>query len=168
MELSIALLSYPLLLLATRFDYEVDLSTLRARQLQKMLVKLGYDRAEVNKIIDRSELRRLVEELLAEVKNTEQAEVFQKQLTWWTMALLGIASLYIIREPLKAIIRECFNWLRGYHYNLSVRCKLVLLCFENRFPLGTLALITAVILQILQPLVQLSILLSWVIPYNSY
>ena len=145
-----------------------NVDTMRARELRKLLVKLGYERNELKKIIDKQELRNLAHDLLAEHAKEESTKKFRAKAWYYSLIAGGLGLAYLMYEPFLIVLGGLKDWFRGQSYQTTLRIKLVRKSIEHRYPLATLALILATMIDIFQPTAQLSIMLSWVIPHGSY
>jgi hypothetical protein len=144
-----------------------NIDSMRARDLRKLLYKLGHDRNELKKVIDKTELRKLARESLSEQEVEEAAKEFRSKA--WKAAMIagGLGVIYIMYAPVLAILYGLKDWFRGQSYQTTLRMKLIRKSIEHRYLLATLALILATVIDIMQPTAHFSIMLSWMIPHNS-
>ena len=149
-------------------NHKPDVGTMRARELRKLLVKLGYERNELKKIIDKQELRNLAHDLLAEQAKEEETKQFRAKAWYYSLLAGGLGLAYLMYEPFLILLSGLKDWFRGQSYQTTLRFKLVRKSIEHRYPLATLALIIATMIDIFQPTAQLSIMLSWIIPHGSF
>ena len=146
---------------STNFD------NMRSRELRKHLLKLGHDRDELSKILDRKELKVLAEEFYNQKKQYDDDAAFRARGVQFSIGCIVVASIFIFWGPISSVLSSFQSWVDGFVYQIKERFRLISMSIVNRFPLAAVCLMLAVLLDVLQPLIQLSILASWIIPTAS-
>jgi hypothetical protein len=156
-----------MLLHATVATTVTDIENMRARDLRRFLIKFGFDEKEVSTILDKSELKKLAQEALWSKQHEAETIAFNKKAFYWTIAALGIVLIFILWEPLKEILRFFRTSLSSAVYQIKSKFKLLRVCLENYLFLGALGFALAMIIEIIEPLMQISVIASWILPSGS-
>jgi hypothetical protein len=144
-----------------------QLEGMRARDLRKVLMKLGADPAEVSKILNKVELRDLAAKLIHEEIGEKATAAWTERAFKYTLIALGVGLILISRKPLLALIKGVVDYLRGVRYLIKSKLGLVRLSFRHRLPFVCLALVFTALLELVSPLMQASIVASWLLPSQS-
>jgi hypothetical protein len=141
-----------------------DLDSLRAKDLKKYLINdLGYAREQIDKILDKKELRLIAE---AAIQSTQEFEAtigkvgFDRSYSNWALvkvgvtAVLGVIVLYQIREPI-------LDFLGEKKTSYVQRWKMFKITFKRWLILPSICILITVLLDVYQVLIQLQILLGW-------
>lgn len=140
---------------------------MRSRDLRKHLLKLGYDRDELSKVLDRKELKVIAEEFYSQKKQYDDDAAYRARGVQFSVGCIVVASIFIFWEPISSLLSGLKSWFDGFIYQIKERLRLISMSIVNRFPLAAVCLMLAVVLDISVPLIQLSILASWIIPAAS-
>ena len=154
-------------LISLSFTAAIDFEKMRSRELRKHLLKLGHDREELNKILDRAELKQLAEEFYSSKQKYDDEAAYRAKGVKFSIACIILASIFIFWEPISGVFGGMKETIDGFVYQLKERIRLIRMSLVNRFPLAAISLLLAIFLEILQPMIQISILASWVIPSSS-
>ena len=172
---SLEILSLPksccIFLLTMSYAAAIDFEKMRSRELRKHLLKLGLNRGELAGILDRKELKRLAEEFYTQRKSFDADIVYRAKGVQFSIACIVIASIFIFWGQISAFFAAIYSgfksWFDGFVYQIKERFRLISMGVVNRFPLSCITLLLATLIQIMQPMIQLSVLASWVIPTTS-
>jgi len=144
-----------------------QLEGMRARDIRKILMKLGADPSEVSKILNKVELRDLAAKLIHEEIGEKATAAWMERAFKYTLIALGVSLILISRKPLLALIKGVVDYLRGVRYLIKSKFSLVRLSFRHRLPFVCLALVFTALLELVSPLMQASIVASWLLPSQS-
>lgn len=145
----------------------INFDNMRSRELRKHLLKLGHDREELSKILDRKELKVLAEEFYNQKRQYDDDAAFRARGVQFSIGCIVVASIFIFWGPISTLFSSFRSSVDGFVYQIKERFRLISMSIVNRFPLAAVCLMLAVFLDVLQPLIQLSILASWIIPTAS-
>jgi len=147
-----------------------DVSKLRAKDLRNLLLqKLNVDRARIEKILDRQELKELAEMLLSKRRD---------DLCFRTICITSIFGVCIIivasialrnYTTIKDIVAGLFYTIFPNNYIWQRKLKLltVFSARKKRRIVGAISVLVSMILEVVLLWVQISALLSWIIPVGS-
>lgn len=148
-------------------DAVPDVSNFSARKLRNLLLQdLRIDRDIVYKILDRKELKDLAESVLM------SSSYSQCQDYWWslimttsTVVVLVVTLAYFNEEVLKLVRFFTGGWINTDL--MHQRFRILRKCLKkNRSPIGVIAAVLAIILDVISFYIQLSAFLSWLVPYH--
>lgn len=137
-----------------------ELANMRVRDLRKILFKMGVSQAEVSKLIDKNDLVAMTTQYLKNNKiETQEQIVFSSYL--WFLAGVTFACLLIFN---RSLFSSYFNVIVQ---NIKVNFKLLKILWKHRLLLSILQVIVIFLLDYTIPYMQLTILLSWVLPHDN-
>lgn len=147
---------------------QVELFTMRTRDLRQLLLKkLGADQDDIAKIIDKQELRYFAANLIQEEIAHRANGVLNERLWKYTLIAIGISIIFLSRQPLIAIVQGVVEYFKSVKYQISSKFALVRLSIRNRLPIVCISLIIASALELVSPLMQMSVAASWILPSYS-
>ncbi|KAJ1411117.1 hypothetical protein B484DRAFT_455691 [Ochromonadaceae sp. CCMP2298] len=147
------------------------ISQMRARELRNMLVqKLGVDSSLIDGILDREELKEMASTILSLRLQEQYNAQFQQHALIATAVVGALTILYFLRHIILYFIVAIGNVLYTTYleinYKNTYKVKLISFSVKKRKPVGVVALLLSLVLEFLVMLLQLSTLLSWVVPRN--
>lgn len=140
---------------------------MRSRELRKNLLKWGYDKRELDMILDRSELRSLAENFYREKQKYDDHTVYNAKGVQFSIVCIVIAGIFFFSEPLLSLLSGLKSGVDGFIYQIRERFRLISMAVFNRLPLAASTLVLATVIEMILPIIQASIMLSWVIPGGS-
>jgi len=144
-----------------------EIGNMRSRELKKMLYKLGVSQEEVKKIVDKRELRDLVINLLQEEAQQKKVKVMWEQGLRWTLIAIAVGFIVIFREPFLALMKGFIDYLLAVRYQIKVKGDMMAVCYQHSMYFALVSFILACLLDLVGPLMQMSIVASWVLPSQS-
>lgn len=145
----------------------INVDTMRSKELRKNLLKWGYNLDDLNKILDKKELRVLAKEFYSQKEIHDKDVEYKEKGVKFSIMCVIIGLIFFFWEPLSSFLLSLRSFFDGYIYQIKERIRLISISIKNHFFIATISLISATIIEVIQPLIQLSIALSWVIPTGS-
>lgn len=134
------------------------LDQLRSRDLKRLLLdQLGASPDVINKILDRKDLELLALKLINSKRAFIQDEEIIMNMAYTTVIVLVLAVLYSYRE---FIYGACF----GFIYNVSQRLANMRIAYRHRAILSWLLVGICLLIELLNAVLSIRTLLSWVLP----
>ena len=144
------------------------LDGMRTRELRSLLLKrLGADQEDVARMLDKNDLRSLAVSLIDEELSQRGSAVMTERVWKWTLLALGVGLILVLRLPLLALMQGFAEYLMGVRYQINSKFGLVRLSIKHRLPVVALSLVAAALLELVGPLMQISVVASWVLPSHS-
>jgi hypothetical protein len=158
-----------------RISLTIDgIMSMRSKDLRNILIQSFHqDRDYILSIIDRNELRDLAIKLFVIQNSKDQQYAFMYQAGVLAVILLVsvivILNLNIIRNFISNLTRKrLWKMLKSTFYKQRKRFKMMVFSFNEQAYMTSLVFLLATILEIYYALIQLTALLSWVIPSHIY
>lgn len=153
---------------ASLYAAQANLETMRTRDLKSLLLKkLGADADDVKRILDKTELKNLASALISEEITMRGNAVLNERIWKFTLLAIGVSVIFLSRQPVLALVHGFFDYLRTVKYRIHSKSGLIRLALRSRLFLAMAALIAAALLELVSPLMQVSIMASWVLPAHS-
>ena len=146
---------------------QFDFKNMRSRELRKHLLSLGHNRDDLNKIVDRKELKLLAEEFYRQKQKYDSETDYKEKGVKFSIACILIATILFFWDKITAFLASFRPLFDGYVYQIKERLRLVSLSLTNRLHFAAASFILAAALEFILPLLQLSVLAGWVIPNGS-
>lgn len=146
----------------------LEIETMRAKQLTKLLtLRLGVAVSQVSKILDRQELKAMALQIVASKQREWYLHEGYIVATKLSVVLFMIWFVWKIRGFLRSLCMGFWSSISELRYLLKSKMGMISICMKNRYVPETIALILAGLLDILSPLIQIRIMLSWILPSTS-
>mmetsp|Transcript_26804 Transcript_26804/g.25668 ORF Transcript_26804/g.25668 Transcript_26804/m.25668 type:complete len:382 (-) Transcript_26804:239-1384(-) len=170
-KLNFFLVKLFILVMLLGFINSIDLKSMRSRELRKNLLKWGYDKRDLDVILDKSELRSLAETFYREKQQYDDNTAYNAKGVQFSIICIVIAGIVFFSEPLVSGLLSLVSGLKsgvdGFTYQIKERFRMISMSVVNRFPLAASTLVLATLIEVILPIIQTSIMASWVIPTGS-
>lgn len=151
------------------FLFENDVDNMRARELRNLLIqKLGVDPALIARIIDRDELKRMVNSIVYE-KYRAQVRQGYIQLSYKAGAVVAVLLvLFLCRNIIWGFIVSVSEMIGETSYKSSKKFKLLMYNVKRRKFTGALALTVSLLLELAVMWMKVAVMLSWVLSRDHF
>ena len=150
------------------YGWSSQLADMRTRDIRRIAEKLGAAKDDLERILDKHELRTFTHSLIQEEISHRSSEVLNERVWRYTLIALGVGLIIMSRKPILALTRGFIEYLRSVEYQVMSKYGLIKLSVRHRLPLVCASLVLAAALELVAPLMQMSIVLSWVLPSHSH
>jgi hypothetical protein len=145
----------------------VEVENMRARELRKLLLKLGANPEDLIKIIDRTDLKLLALKIISQQYSQSVNNYYIEQTIKTVLIMLIISIMFLIKEPVGLLLNRIFSSFFEIKYQVKNKTSMIIRCIKHRYILSSLSLILALFLDLLYPAIQISIAASWILPNDS-
>lgn len=139
-------------------------SSMRVRDLQRLLIKLGFVEKEVMSMLDKREIIDLIEDY-------DRHKIHADFVSKFLIFVVGCCSIYycyIIYQYIFLNMEPLWSWLEDWFYPFQLRIKFIRKSLKRRNILATFLLSCCLILDLYQSHIQMSTIAGWILPRSSY
>lgn len=151
------------------FLFENNVDGMRARDLRNLLVqKLGVDPGLISRIIDRDELKKMVNSIVYDqYKQRLHAEFLQ--MSYKVAAVVGaLTLLFVCRNIIWGFFLSVYEMIGESSHKSVKKFKLLVYNAKRKKFIGVLALTASLVLELSVAWMQLAVLLSWVLSRDHF
>lgn len=144
-----------------------DIADLRARDLKKLLRKMGVMDREIAPVLDKGELQNWALRLMQEERAQAAMAVWHQRATKATVMVALLTILFLAKAPLGSLLEGFAAHIMGQFNGLMRQWEMVRVAVKQQEKVAAVLLAAAIIIDVLQQWMQASTLMTWVIPAES-